>query len=178
MNLFQRLRDVIGLGEGYDEYDEYDEDGELIEGEPPNDGRSPMPRSASGKVVGMPGVLMEVTLMQPRSFEEAAQAVLALRERKSVVLNLGSLDPVQAQRCADYVAGGAFAIDGHQQQLSTHIFLFTPSFVQITQSGVEATMQQIAQAQQNPWIPPNSAAPTSSSTYLPTSSSTRPPRPL
>lgn len=141
MNLFQRLRDAIGFGEGYDEYDEYDEDGDLIEGELPDDDRMPLQRSASGKVVGMPGVLMEVTLMQPRSFEEAAQAVTALRERKSVILNLASLDPVQAQRCADYVAGGAFAIDGHQRQLSTHVFLFTPSFVQITQSGVEATMQ-------------------------------------
>ncbi|WP_088891568.1 cell division protein SepF [Leptolyngbya ohadii] len=152
MNLFQRLRDAIGFGEGYDEYDEYDEEGEVLEGESLEGDRTPIQRS--GKVVGMPGVLMEVTLMQPRSFEEASQAVMALRERKSVVLNLASLDPVQAQRCADYVAGGAFAIDGHQQQLSTHVFLFTPSFVQITQSGIEATVKQIAQAQQNPWASP------------------------
>jgi cell division inhibitor SepF len=146
MNLFQRLRDALGLIEEYDEYDEY-EDEELEAQSPPqlNSGRR-LPNN----VIGLPGFAMEVVLMQPRSFEEAPHAVTALRERKSVVLNLTMMEPDQAQRCADYVAGGVFAIDGHQRQLGPNIFLFTPNFVHIT-AHASAEPQPI---QPNPWQAP------------------------
>jgi cell division inhibitor SepF len=147
MNLFERLRDAFGLVEEYDEYDEYEEE---VEEQP----TQANPRRPSN-VIGLPGLQMEVVLMQPRSFEEAPKAVTALRERKSVVLNLTTMEPDQAQRCADYVAGGVFAIDGHQRQLGPNIFLFTPNSVQITPTpnsdGSQHTQQM---AQQNPWQPP------------------------
>ena len=60
-------------------------------------------------VIGMPGAIngvSEVIVMEPRSFEEMPQAIQALRERKSVVLNLTIMDPDQAQRAVDFVAGG------------------------------------------------------------------------
>jgi cell division inhibitor SepF len=91
-------------------------------------------------VIGMPGTgnnIAEVLVLEPRSFEEMPQAIQALRERKSVVLNLTIMDPDQAQRAVDFVAGGTYAIDGHQERIGESIFLFTPSCVQVsTQSGV------------------------------------------
>jgi cell division inhibitor SepF len=91
-------------------------------------------------VIGMPGAvngLSEVAVIEPRSFEEMPQVIQALRERKSVVLNLTIMDPDQAQRAVDFVAGGTYAIDGHQERIGESIFLFTPSCVQVsTQSGV------------------------------------------
>lgn len=154
MNLFQRLREALGFSDVYDEYDDYDE--EVSEVLIAGGLTKPVPlvrRSPAGKVVGLPGTMMEMVLMQPKAFEDVAQAVTALRERKSVVLNLSLLDATQAQRCADYVSGGAFAIDGHQRQLSTHVFLFTPSFVHISHySSLDAAaIQQITPAQVNPW---------------------------
>lgn len=90
-------------------------------------------------VIGMPGAvngISEVMVLEPRSFEEMPQAIQALRERKSVVLNLTIMDPDQAQRAVDFVAGGTYAIDGHQERIGESIFLFTPSCVQVsTQSG-------------------------------------------
>ncbi len=73
----------------------------------------------------------EVVLMQPRRFEEVSEAVLAVRERKTVLLNLSAMERSEAQRAADFVAGGVFAIDGHQEQLDDLIFLFAPSGVGI-----------------------------------------------
>ncbi|MBF2000451.1 MAG: cell division protein SepF [Synechococcales cyanobacterium M58_A2018_015] len=129
MNLFDRLRDALGFGEEYDEFEDYDaEEGMESDYEPAHSASRKLPNN----VIGLPGLMMEVVLMQPRTFDEAPQAVTALRERKSVVLNLTLMDPEQAQRCADYVAGGAFAIDGNQRQLGPNIFLFTPNFVQIS----------------------------------------------
>lgn len=91
-------------------------------------------------VIGMPGAIngiSEVLVIEPRTFEEMPQAIQALRERKSVVLNLTIMDPDQAQRAVDFVAGGTYALDGHQERIGESIFLFTPSCVQVsTQLGV------------------------------------------
>jgi len=148
MSFFQRVQKVFGLGDQFDEaeyedaaYATSDDAYSQSNGYPAAPGygeRSPDTAHAVGganKVVGMPrlaGSQPEVVLMEPRSFEEIPQAVRALCDRKSVILNLGLMDPDQAQRAADYVAGGAYAVDGHQERLGDHIFLFTPSFVQIS----------------------------------------------
>ncbi|MGV0029226.1 cell division protein SepF [Phormidesmis priestleyi] len=111
-------------------------------------------------VIGMPGAvngISEVVVMEPRTFEEMPQAIQALRERKSVVLNLTIMDPDQAQRAVDFVAGGTYAIDGHQERIGESIFLFTPSCVQVsTQTGVIHEVPQPAPAAR----PARPAAPT------------------
>lgn len=97
-------------------------------------------KSTMGNVISMPGAIngiSEVLVLEPRTFEEMPQAIQALRERKSVVLNLTIMDPDQAQRAVDFVAGGTYALDGHQERIGESIFLFTPSCVQVsTQGGV------------------------------------------
>ncbi|PZV16159.1 MAG: cell division protein SepF [Leptolyngbya sp.] len=108
--------------------------------EPTNVGAQTMTTASMSNVIGMPGAvngISEVVVMEPRSFEEMPQVIQALRERKSVVLNLTIMDPDQAQRAVDFVAGGTYAIDGHQERIGESIFLFTPSCVQVsTQNNV------------------------------------------
>jgi cell division inhibitor SepF len=90
---------------------------------------------AGTNVIGMPGLSAgssEVTLMEPRSFDEMPRAIQALRDRKTVILNLTMMEPDQAQRAVDFVAGGTFAIDGHQERVGESIFLFAPSCVTVT----------------------------------------------
>ena len=96
-----------------------------------------MNNNKTSNVVGMPGIAnssSEVSLMEPRSFDEMPQAIQALRERKTVILNLTMMDPDQAQRAVDFVAGGTYAIDGHQERVGESIFLFAPSCVNVTSS--------------------------------------------
>ena len=93
-------------------------------------------------VIGMPGISTasaEVNLMEPRSFDEMPRAIQALRERKTVILNLTMMEPDQAQRAVDFVAGGTFAIDGHQERVGESIFLFAPSCVTVTNTSHEET---------------------------------------
>ena len=91
-------------------------------------------------VIGMPGLTngnSEVVVIEPHSFEEMPQVILALRERKSVVLNLNVMNPEEAQRAVDFVAGGTYAMDGHQERVGESIFLFTPSSVKVSSlSGI------------------------------------------
>ena len=92
----------------------------------------------NSNVIGMPGIstaAAEVNLMEPRSFDEMPQAIQALRERKTVILNLTMMEPDQAQRAVDFVAGGTFAIDGHQERVGESIFLFAPSCVTVTNTN-------------------------------------------
>jgi len=177
-NLFSKLRDFVGLTDPADYEYEYDEmDGEDYQNlyqeenpqpiQPPEEPRSRrrirerMMASDTGmttmgsNVIGMPGAIngaSEVVVMEPRSFEEMPQAIQALRERKSVVLNLTIMDPDQAQRAVDFVAGGTYAIDGHQERIGESIFLFTPNCVQVS------TPTEFADDM--PMTPPQATAPT------------------
>ena len=87
------------------------------------------------KVVGMPGLSQnnaEVMVIKPESFSEMPKVIDALRERKSVVLNLGMMNPQEAQRAVDFVAGGTYAMDGHNERVGDSIFLFAPSCVTVS----------------------------------------------
>jgi cell division inhibitor SepF len=115
-------------------------------------------KSTMGNVINMPGAIngiSEVLVLEPRTFEEMPQAIQALRERKSVVLNLTIMDPDQAQRAVDFVAGGTYALDGHQERIGESIFLFTPSCVQVsTQGGV---IHEVPQTPARPSRPASSS---------------------
>lgn len=117
-------------------------------------------KSTMGNVINMPGAIngiSEVLVLEPRTFEEMPQAIQALRERKSVVLNLTIMDPDQAQRAVDFVAGGTYALDGHQERIGESIFLFTPSCVQVsTQGGV---IHEVPQTPARPSRPAPSSNP-------------------
>ncbi|MBD2015696.1 cell division protein SepF [Microcoleus sp. FACHB-53] len=174
-NIFTKLRDFVGLNEPVEYEYEYEDDGDAYQNlyqqeqpvqpaPPPEEDRTARRRvrertsvvseagmgsTSMNNVIGMPGAvngISEVAVIEPRSFEEMPQVIQALRERKSVVLNLTIMDPDQAQRAVDFVAGGTYAIDGHQERIGESIFLFTPSCVQVsTQSGVvhEVTSPQM-----------------------------------
>jgi len=109
---------------------------------------------AGTNVIGMPGIssaAAEVTLMEPRSFDEMPRAIQALRERKTVIINLTMMEPDQAQRAVDFVAGGTFAIDGHQERVGESIFLFAPSCVTVTTaSSEEASSPTIVSREASP----------------------------
>jgi cell division inhibitor SepF len=119
--------------------------------------------TSMNNVIGMPGAIngmSEVMVMEPRSFEEMPQAIQALRERKSVVLNLTVMDPDQAQRAVDFVAGGTYAMDGHQERIGESIFLFTPNCVQVsTQTDIDEDLSA-PQPQTIPTPAPRQAPPT------------------
>ena len=154
MSLFSRLKSVV-TGDDYLDEGEYDDDldyGSTTEEEsvPTSIGRSSAiapigsfdtaDTFIGSNVIGMPGIstsAAEVIVMEPRSFDEMPRAIQALRERKTIILNLTMMEPDQAQRAVDFVAGGTFAIDGHQERVGESIFLFAPSCVTVTTASSE-----------------------------------------
>lgn len=171
--MLQKLRNIIGIDEAqYDEeYEEYDVDegginetgypesyldSQFDQGKQEPEGYRGDRRNSKKKqgepmsksnVIGMPGLangISEVIVIEPHSFEEMPQVIQALRERKSVVLNLNVMNPEEAQRAVDFVAGGTYAMDGHQERVGESIFLFTPSCVKVsTLSGIIHDVDEI-----------------------------------
>ncbi|WP_052672474.1 cell division protein SepF [Aliterella atlantica] len=64
--------------------------------------------------------------MEPYSFQEVTQAIEALMQYQSVVMNLSKMEPEQAQRAVDFVTGATYALAGNQEQLGEGIFIFMP----------------------------------------------------
>lgn len=180
MSLFSRLRAVVS-GDDYldgDYDDELDYDPGALDDQLPapvstaaqsrsssalalNDGFGLDDPFAGTNVIGMPGLasaVAEVFLMEPRSFDEMPRAIQALRERKTVILNLTMMEPDQAQRAVDFVAGGTFAIDGHQERVGESIFLFAPSCVTVTTAGSEESASPTV-VPSRPAAEPREAAP-------------------
>ncbi|MGK7886404.1 MAG: cell division protein SepF [Crocosphaera sp.] len=115
-------------------------------------------RNNKGNVVPMPGInnIAEVVVVEPHSFDEMPQVIQTLRERKSVVLNLNVMEPEEAQRAVDFVAGGTYAIDGHQERIGESIFLFTPNCVKV--SNLSGTVHDVPEIPVNPTRTPSPVA--------------------
>ncbi len=91
--------------------------------------------SLPSNVVGMPGIsnpMNEVVVIEAHSFDEIPRVIQTLKEQRCVVLNLNVMNPEEAQRAVDFVAGGTYAIDGHQERIGESIFLFTPRSVRVS----------------------------------------------
>ena len=171
MSLLSRLRAVVSGDDYLDGYD--DDELDYDQGEVPESSGTTRPGAlalssdfqmgdpfAGTNVIGMPGIstaAAEVTLMEPRSFDEMPRAIQALRERKTVILNLTMMEPDQAQRAVDFVAGGTFAIDGHQERVGESIFLFAPSCVTVTTATTEEASSPTIVARES--APEQDAAP-------------------
>lgn len=164
MSFFNKLKDIVGLNDQDDyeyEYDDVDhpttpyseyatqsptstsEDGSRNQ----RSANAEPIRSKTGNVIGMPGMAhsaAEMILIEPRAFEEMPQVIDALRQRKSVILNMTLIRQEEAQRAVDFVAGGTYAIDGHYERIGDNIFLFTPSCVQV--STPTNVLNEVAQA--------------------------------
>ncbi len=65
-----------------------------------------------------------IRLFEPRQFDHVPQAVKAIRDGEAVVINLTMMEPDQAQRAVDFLAGGSFYGEGHQERIGESIFLF------------------------------------------------------
>lgn len=131
---------VKGFEPKEDIFETMGEDGEIIDDEygvdenlalNPSYSYSPKQDRANDlRVVNHPNYRgYEVLVKEPRSFDDAAQIVQYLKDRKTIVLNLHLLDKEQSQRTIDFVCGAAHALNGKPQKVGDLVFVFTPSNV-------------------------------------------------
>ena len=80
-----------------------------------------------------------VHIFEPRIFEEIPRVIQELRKGGIIILNLTTMEPEQAQRAVDFVAGGTFFGLGHQERIGESIFLFAPPKTKVLSTFLEKT---------------------------------------
>ncbi len=87
----------------------------------------------------------EVVVFEPRSYSESTtQIAEALKEKKTVILNLQLLDKEQSQRVVDFLCGCTYALEGDQKRIGDRVFIFTPDNINLSQETVSSKLSREA----------------------------------
>ncbi len=74
---------------------------------------------------------MKIIVHEPLSYDEAPEIIDDLKARKTVVVNLEQLESVTKRQIFDFISGGIYSMEGNIQKVTTDIFIFAPSSVEI-----------------------------------------------
>lgn len=74
---------------------------------------------------------LQVVLVKPDRFENAAEIADHLREKRTVVLNLESTNKEIARRLVDFLSGVAYANEGKIKKVAVSTYIITPYNVDI-----------------------------------------------
>ena len=128
-----------------DGYEYVEEGGAIREIEPSSYVSTPIEKES--KVINHPSLSKggnEVVVVEPKAYNESITIVEALKERKTVILNLQLLDREQSQRIVDFLCGCTHALDGSQRKIGENVFIFTPSNINISQEFVNSKLSSDA----------------------------------
>ena len=90
------------------------------------------PERRSNKVVNIHTTTqLQVVLVKPDRFENAAEIADHLREKRTVVLNLESTNKDIARRLLDFLSGVAYANEGKIKKVAISTYIITPYNVDI-----------------------------------------------
>ena len=127
-SVFGKVMDFIGLGDEDDlDFDELEEELEEKEDIEPY-----VPLSKKGKIVNIQSNNnVKVVLVEPTSFNDAAQICDNIKGRKTVVVNLEKTDPEEARKIFDFLNGSVYALNGKIQKIANGVFILAPNNVDI-----------------------------------------------
>lgn len=116
-----------------DEYEDYEEeDQESYEPAPRFNPRSFRENKNDHKVVSINNsTKLQVVLTKPKTMEEARDVADHLNSKKTVVLNLESVNGETARRILDFLSGVTYANRGTMRQVANGTFMITPQNVDV-----------------------------------------------
>jgi cell division inhibitor SepF len=74
----------------------------------------------------------KVVLTEPVVFDDCQQIADQLKNKRSVIINLESVEISLARRIIDFVGGVTYALDGKMQKVGAGIFIAAPPNTEIT----------------------------------------------
>ena len=93
-----------------------------------------------GRLIPLHSRAGEIFIRRPRNQEEAKICVDCLRGRRAVIVNLKEVQPEDALRVFDFLAGACYALGGQVEQAGDKVYLVTPQNIGIM---AEETTQQV-----------------------------------
>ena len=93
---------------------------------------APQEPRRSNKVVNIHTTTqLQVVLVKPDRFENAAEIADHLREKRTVVLNLEQTNKEVSRRILDFLSGAAYAQEGKVKKVAANTYIITPYHVDI-----------------------------------------------
>lgn len=122
MGFVDTVKEFIGFGDIEDEEEELEYEEPEVH-QPKRNKVVPLnPAQAQARIV----------VLKPKCFSNSTSVADELKKRRPVVIDVGALDPDEARRVVDFVAGTVYGLNGNMQKVSGGIFLATPSHMDIT----------------------------------------------
>jgi len=143
MGFIDELKRLARPYEDEDDLDEYDDAFDTVGTKPERREKPAKEPSASAyqpeesvrrsnKVVNIHTTTqLQVVLVKPDRFENAAEIADHLREKRTVVLNLESTNKEIARRLLDFLSGVAYANEGKIKKVAISTYIITPYNVDI-----------------------------------------------
>ena len=140
MGIFEKMKEIIGIGEIED--DEIAEE-ELIRTverqQPKKNFETPNINKLNinaENIVRMTTTTpdrgtnsFKLMVIEPKGFEECPRFVDLLKARKPVILNLEKIDVDTARKIFDFLSGATYALNGTVESVTGDIFVFAPETV-------------------------------------------------
>ena len=129
MGFVEAVKDFVGFGDI-----DYEEDFEMEEEQEERyEGKSPI-FSRKNKVVPLDNQANQpkIVVMKPKCFNNSTEAADQIKLRRPVILDVGGLDPEEARRVVDFIAGTVYGLNGDIQKVSGGIFIATPASYDIS----------------------------------------------
>ena len=83
------------------------------------------------------GSAIELKVVKPQIFEDAAQVADHLLSKRTVVLNLEDTNKEAARRILDFLTGVAYSIGGNIKKVANSAYVVTPSNVDVSEGQIK-----------------------------------------
>ncbi len=129
MGFVETVKDFVGFGD-IDYEDDVDMEYEEVE---EREEKAPL-FSRRNKVVPLDNQSSQpqIVVMKPKCFNDSTEAAEQIKHRRPIILDVGGLDPEEARRVVDFLAGTVYGLNGDIQKVSGGIFIATPSAYDIS----------------------------------------------
>ena len=135
MDSFKKITGLNGNDENYEEAAGYDDMPSAINFD---DYDTQRPTIKSSKMMSIPATThLQVIVVKPEKYSDAAAIADHFKNKKTVVLNLDNTNKDVANRLIDFLGGVAYAADGDLKRIASTTYIIVPVNVDISGDMIE-----------------------------------------
>ncbi|MBQ6897073.1 MAG: cell division protein SepF [Oscillospiraceae bacterium] len=144
MGVFDKIKNVFGVDDDYDDdYEYYEDEDEVVAENTVKPDFSQNTQVKKEKSISMPvantqssASPLQVVLVKPEKFDDASSIADSLNAKKTVVLNLEATSKEVSRRLVDFLSGVAYANNGQLKKIANSTFIITPYNVDVSGIGI------------------------------------------
>lgn len=172
MSFMDKMKDLVGIGDEFDEemevsQEEIDAYKSEINRDEPVSVAAPAPASTSFSEIERPlprtpiasmadresvnaSGQFRMVVIEPKNLDECKKLVDNMRNFKPIIVNLERVETDMARKMFDFLNGATYALEGNAQKINQNIYIFAPKNVNI-KAMVDRATEAGKPASSSPW---------------------------